>query len=157
MLLEPLEGFLISLDRGIWSAIFRLAIGFAIPPVFRGVLGSRASLWTYLAMFVAVLVGLRVVPAIMRRVLPFSAEAKAVWAERRALAKRYDSYQWRKLLWLGLGMLPHLFLAQGIIMHEFVLIGFCLLAGAAGEIVWHRSSAGSVPQRRLATGTPQRQ
>ena len=47
---------------------------------------------------------LRLVPAALRRLLPFSTETQDVWRERRRLGKRYDSYQWRKLLWIGLGI-----------------------------------------------------
>lgn len=52
---------------------------------------------------------LRLVPAVLRRIFPFSSEAKDLWFQRRNLGKRYDSYQWQKLFWLGLGMLPYAF------------------------------------------------
>ena len=138
MFFEALERFLISLDVGVWGAIWRIGLGFAIPPTFRVVSGGRTSVWTLLALFLALLIGLRLGPAVLRRLLPFSTRAKAIWAERRALAKRYDSYQWRKLFWLGLGMLPYVLVARGTRPSELMLAIFCLLAGGAGQLVWRK-------------------
>lgn len=140
MFFEALERFLIGLDVGVWGAIWRIGLGFAIPPTFRAVSAGRASVWTSLALFLALLIGLRLGPAVLRRVLPFSARAKAIWAERRGLAKRYDSYQWRKLFWVGLGMLPYVLVARGTRPSELMLAGFCLIAGGTGQLVWRKLS-----------------
>jgi hypothetical protein len=43
---------------------------------------------------------------VLRKVLPFSAEAKQIWSDRRQVAKLHDSYQWQKLFWVALGLLP---------------------------------------------------
>jgi hypothetical protein len=95
-----------------------------------------------LGLFVALLLGLRVGPAVLRLVLPFSAEAKEIWSERRFLAKRYDSYQWQKLFWLGLGMLPYVVAARGTRLGELAVTGLCLIAGGVGQLIWHKVDAG---------------
>jgi len=66
--------------------------------------GFDAPGWSLACFFLAGLFLLRLVPAILRRLLPFSAETQEVWRERRKLGKRYDSYQLRKLLWIGVGI-----------------------------------------------------
>jgi hypothetical protein len=81
------------------------------------------------------------VPAILRKILPFSAAARTVWAERRQMAKRVDSYQWRKLFWIGMGL--GLFTLQS--GHRFpALLGLtfgCLAAGAIGLATWRYRAA----------------
>src|SRR5262245_24255897 len=98
--MKVLERFLIDLDSGPWSAMSRVALGLAILPMFRALSGAGHSIWASVALFIALLVAVRVVPAVLRRLLPFSVEAKEIWAERRNIAKQYDSYQWQKLFWI---------------------------------------------------------
>src|SRR5262249_58355799 len=104
---SSMNHFLRALEAGPGSAIPRVALGLAIPPVFRALSGGSDSVWIWLALFLGLLIMVRVVPAVLRRALPFSVETKKIWAERRNLAKRYDSYQWQKLVWIGLGLLPY--------------------------------------------------
>jgi hypothetical protein len=139
------ERLLVGADAGLWGAIARVALGLAMPPLFHALGGGFDAIWSFLAFFIVGLVGLRVVPALLRFVLPFSAEAKAIWADRRAIAKRYDSYQWRKLFWLGLGLLPHAIIARG--KGELVVTIFCLIGGSFGLIVWRRVSAARSAQQ----------
>jgi hypothetical protein len=139
--IKPLERFLIVLDSGQWSAISRVGFGLAIPPVFRALSGGHDSLWTFLAFFIGLLVALRVVPAVLRLALPFSAEAKAIWAERRFLAKRYDSYQWQKLFWIGLGLLPHVVAAGAVRNGELVVAIVSLIGGSLGLLLWRKVNA----------------
>ena len=85
--MKSLERFLIGLDSWPWSAVSRVALGLAIPPVFRALSGGRGSVWVALALFIGLLVVLRVVPAVVRRALPFSVKAKEIWA-RAALYRQ---------------------------------------------------------------------
>jgi hypothetical protein len=89
----------------------------------------------------AVLVLLRVVPAVLRLALPFSGEAKQIWLERRFLAKRYDSYQWQKLFWIGLGLLLFAIAAGGASVAELVVTLACLVGGSLGLWIWGKVSA----------------
>ena len=82
--MKTLERFLISLDSGPWSAVSRVVLGLSIPPVFRVLSGGRDSIWISLALFIGLLVVMRVVPAVVRHVLPFSVEAKEIWAAAAA-------------------------------------------------------------------------
>ena len=133
-----LEPFLIALDSGPWSAIWRVALGLSIPPIFRALSGGGDAVWTALALFIGLLVVLRVVPAVLRRALPFSVEAKEIWAEQRNIAKRHDSYQWQKLFWIGLGLLPYVIIGDGLKNGELLMTFICLIGGGAGLLLWRR-------------------
>jgi hypothetical protein len=138
--MKSLERFLIGLDGWPWSAVSRVVLGFAIAPVFYVLTGGRGSVWGFPAYFIGVLVLLRVVPAVLRLALPFSREAKQIWSERRFLAKRYDSYQWQKLFWVGLGLLLFVVAAGGAGIGEFVVMIACLIGGSLGLWIWRKVS-----------------
>jgi hypothetical protein len=108
-----------------------------IPPVFHALFTPGTSPWTFVAFFVGFLVLLRLVPALLRFALPFSPQAREVWAERRALARRYDSYQWRKLFWIGLGLLPHVAIGESS-FGEWVVTITCLIGGSLGLLIWQK-------------------
>ena len=139
--MQLLERFLVRLDSGPWSAVSRVVLGFVIAPVFRAITGDVDQVWVELALFVALLIGLRVIPALLRGVLPFSAETKAIWFQRRQLAKLHDSYQWQKLFWIGLGLLAFDAIS-GPQVGEQVITAFCLIGGAAGLWLWRRNKTG---------------
>jgi hypothetical protein len=141
--MRSIERFLINLDSWPWSAVYRVALGLCIPPVFGALFGGHDGLWTFPVFFIGLLAALRVVPAVLRRgrILPFSAEATKSWAERRYIAKMHDSYQWQKLFWFGLGLLPHAVIGNGIGNGELVVTFFCLIAGGAGLLRWRKVSA----------------
>jgi hypothetical protein len=139
--MKQLERFLVDLDSGPSSAVCRVALGLCIPPVFRALSGGVDRIWIDLALFLALLIGLRVGPAVLRKVLPFSAEAKQIWSDRRQIAKLHDSYQWQKLFWVGLGLSPHAFVGGGLKTGEAVLTVICLIGGAAGLLIWRRINA----------------
>lgn len=114
-----------------------MLLGFCIPTAFRALSGGRDQVWIALALFFGLLVGLRVVPAVLRMILPFSAETKGIWFERRQLAKRYDSYQWQKLFWIGAGLLAFAAIGGGLRPGEQVVALICLVGGGAGLWFWH--------------------
>src|SRR5262249_52568688 len=134
--MTPLERLLTGLDTWPWMAVWRVVLGLSIAPVFRVLSGGHDSVWLTLALFFGLLVALRLVPVVLRRALPFTAEAKVTWEERRFLAKRYDSYQWQKLFWIGLGLLPHALIGDGLRIGELVMALICLVGGGAGLFVW---------------------
>ena len=135
---------LFRLDSGFNGAILRIALGLAIPPVFRVISGEHDGIWISLLLFVGLLVVLRFGPAVLRRVLPFSREAKDAWRERRDIAKQYDSFQWQKLFWIGLGMLPYVIVDGASRSGELVLTAICLIGGCVGLFFWRRSRARGV-------------
>ena len=137
--MKYLERVLIGLDGWPWMAVWRVALGLAIPPVFRLLSGDRDLVW--IVLFFGLLIALRLGPLVLRRALPFSSEAKAAWAERRFLAKRHDSYQWQKLFWIGLGLLPYALIGEGLRAGEMLVALICLLGGGAGLFLWRRVDA----------------
>ena len=106
--MQHLEKYLVELDSGPSSAVSRVTLGLCIPPAFRALSGAQDQIWIDLALFLALLIGLRVGPAVLRKLLPFSAEARNIWSDRRQIAKVHDSYQWQKLFWIGIGIALYL-------------------------------------------------
>ena len=83
-----------------------------------------------------VLLALRVVPAVLRKILPLSGAARTILAERRQMSKRFDSYQWRKLFWIGIGLATFA-LQSGRRFPALLILTFaCVLAGAVGVMTW---------------------
>jgi hypothetical protein len=137
---RAVERMLLQLECSPWHAIHRVAIGFAILAVYHGLPFARD--WRLLLLtFAAVLLSLRIAPAIARRVLPFSVAAQAAWAERRRLGKRYDAYQWRKLLWIGVGMVIWLLLPGSFSPAPAALTAVCVVGGGIGAWRWNRRVA----------------
>jgi hypothetical protein len=137
--MTSVELVLVAIEEWPWSALWRIFLGLAIVPVFHSLTGADQSVYVHLALFIALLATLRVVPALLRFALPLSAEAKAIWKKRRFIAKRYDSYQWQKLFWIGLGMLPYAIAGRGLKSGEMAIAAFCLVGGALGLLAWHRT------------------
>jgi len=127
---------LVRLDQPPWSALFGVAIGYAVVPVWLSVTNSHLPGWTLAPFLLVVLASIRVVPAVLRKVLPFDRAAQQTWAERRRLAKRYDSYQWRKLFWIGAGLSLYAWTSGSRFRMLMLLAQWTLIAGAAGHIIW---------------------
>ena len=122
------------------NAAYRTLIGFVFFPLYIHLFGPTTSFWRLSLFLLAVLVLLRLVPAVLRHLLPFSGEVKAMWKEQRQLAKRYDSFQWQKLFWIGLGLTAYLPLGGGFSPPQLTLAGVCLVSGALGLWVWSKSA-----------------
>ena len=136
---------LIKLDEFPVGALIRLAIGYAIAPFGEFLAEPDGIGWRVLPLFVAVLVMMRVLPGLLRKVVTFPPEATAVWVQRRQLAKRFDSYQWRKVLWFGIGMAASAAITEGVEPWTVVLTAASVGAGLLGEITWQaRARAVSV-------------
>jgi hypothetical protein len=134
--MRPFERFLVRLDDWPWSAIVRVAMGLCVPLFSNALFGESVSVWVFPAFFVGVLIALRVAPALIRAAVPFSAEAKAIWVERRALAKRYDSYQSQKLFWIGLGLLLYVAITADTQVGAVLVTATSLIGGGAGLLIW---------------------
>jgi hypothetical protein len=134
-----IERCLVHADAMPWGAFYRIAIGYWFVDVQLSSV-QHASGWNLIAWFTALLLALRVIPAIARKVLPFSAEAKAIWAQRRMLAKRFDSFQWQKLLWFGVGMWGCMLAARRVERPVAILALFCVVGGGLGMARWRRNA-----------------
>jgi hypothetical protein len=129
-----------QLDAYPLGAIWRIVVGAVVVPASSVISGSADAV-SVIAVFLVTLAALRVLPAIARRILPFSAELRSEWAERRQLAVRYDSYQWQKLLWIGLGLGGYLLLTDETAPAPLVLATVSIIGGALGLFVWRRRLA----------------
>ena len=147
------EMALLSLDVGVLGALYRVVIGFAALPAMTAVLGRGTSDWMLVPFLLAILLLQRLGPAVLRRLLPVSSAAKDIWAQRRRTAKRYDSYQWRKLVWVGVGLMLYI-AVSGQVSSIRTGIGLaCLLAGAAGMVRWYAVCSSDKSAELPAHGT----
>jgi len=136
--MRNIEKLLLGAEDLPWSILYRAAIGFVLLPAFFALGGKADSVSRMLLFFIALLLGLRIAPMFGRRLLPFSTEARTIWAERRILAKRYDSYQWQKLLGIGFGLGLYLGVTRRFSAGSLLLAGGCLVFGALGLFFWRR-------------------
>jgi len=136
---RPVDKVLLLNGEALWPAVFRIGIGFSVMPFFSWLTNGDESplhLWTF---FLMALAALRIVPAVVRHVIPFGQATKAHWFKLRVLAKRYDSYQWRKLLWLGFGLAAYLAVHGGASRAQALLALVSVIAGGLGEYFWQRA------------------
>ncbi len=133
-----LERMLVRLDSWPWNMVWRFVLGLSLPSIFHAVAGYSAPVWAPLMLFLCILVGLYLIPALLRRALPFSFEARSIWSERRKTARKHDSFQWQKLLWVGLGLAADAVVVGGLREGEVLLTLICLIGGGAGLFFWHR-------------------
>jgi hypothetical protein len=137
------DKFLLHLDEGPFGALYRVLIGFTTIPAMRLLLGNDGTDWTLVPFLLLVLLLLRVGLAVVRKVVPFSAELREAWSVRRRTAKLYDSYQWRKLMWIGLGLSLYVAVVGRYGPVQIALSMFCLITGAIGAVRWRAVAADS--------------
>jgi hypothetical protein len=153
--MNALEKAVVRLDEVPWSAIYRIAFGFLLIPISTWLFGDAGTRRMLVPVMFSLLILIRLIALVGRAVLPFSRDVKTLWYERRQLGKRYDSYQWRKLVWIGLGLAIAIPFFQVLRPVPVIVTACCLASGAAGSLVWHRTrsqlSTASVGSRPLAT------
>jgi hypothetical protein len=143
---RPVERLLLSIERAPLSAIYRIAIGFALIPLFQRLAGTGKPPWSFLLFFLCLLVLLRLVPLVLRKVLPFSKELQDAWFSQRALSKQYDSFQWRKLFWIGLGLGAYMAIYRQHTLTYGLIAAVCIAGGAAGLWIAHSLTARMQPR-----------
>jgi hypothetical protein len=131
-----MEQLLICLEEPPWNALYRVTIGLAILPAMSRWYAETGSVGEPSIVLLSVLLALRLVPLAVRRLLPFSEPVQARWAERRQVSRRYDSYQWQKLFWIGLGLAVGIPLSANFGRSPIILASTCLLLGAIGLVIW---------------------
>src|SRR5712691_1685328 len=132
------ERILVLIEQPPWSTFYRIGIGYVMLPLFYRLFGNDDPVWRLVLWFIGILFALRLLPAAFRKVLPFSREVRDVWVERRQIAKRFDSYQWRKLIWFGIGLAGYAGLSGNFGVMVGMLTAFCLISGAVGVLIWRR-------------------
>jgi hypothetical protein len=134
--MTTLDKILVSIDRGPFGGLVRALIGFFFLPAWSLFDEDVDGDWTLVIAFVTLLISMRVIPALLRKVLPLSTQAKAVLAERRRIAKRYDSFQWQKLFFIGLGLACYTVVWSGS-RWSIALASFCVACGGIGIVRWY--------------------
>jgi hypothetical protein len=140
------EQLLIRLDVGLPGALLRVGLGAAVALALRhGPVPPSA--WASVLVLLAALFGLKACSAVGRRVARAYPDAQAHWEWRRGLARDHDSYQWRKLTWVGIGLV--LGAAGGAGVESLARLGVVLaLAGVVAEVVWRRKGLSLAPPRQ---------
>lgn len=133
---QAIDQLLLGLDEGMIGAAYRGLIGFLLIPAKQLLMGAQGSDWAIVSLLLAILLILRLGPAVVRKVLPFSAELKEEWSVRRRTAKLYDSYQWRKITWIGAGLLFYVLVSRQFSVAYIALSALCLITGAGAALRW---------------------
>jgi len=136
---------LIALGAPPWDALYLTAVGFVTIPILSRLQGNDRTGWPLVPFLLGVMLLLRVLPAILRRLVRFPAPVLAVWADRRQISKHYDSYQWRKLLWLGLGLGLYTAVGGQPSTVRIVVSAVCMLSGILGLARWRAVSSHTDP------------
>jgi hypothetical protein len=134
------ERVLLRLESAPFHALYRVLIGLLVLPAHRAVWPADPPAWSLPLVALVVLGMLRVIPALARKVVPFSPQTRALWAERRLRGKRYDSYQWRKALWIGVGLAISIGLTESYGAAAISIATVCLLGGVIGVLRWRHIS-----------------
>jgi uncharacterized membrane protein YfcA len=146
MLKSMLKRALINFDIGVPGALWRTALGFLFVPVVQ-TLATDLSSWTTIVSLLTMLFAVKVAAAVVRRFVPATDVVRSHWEWRRNLARYHDSYQWRKLLWIGIGLLVGAAVGSPGTRIQWVLGTGCVLAGAVAEVFWRRLGLGLAPTR----------
>jgi uncharacterized membrane protein YfcA len=139
-----LEKVLINFDVGVSGAVLRVALGYVLVPALQ-VLGIGPGPWTVVVSLLAMLFAVKVVAAVGRRVVPASDVVRSHWEWRRNLARYHDSYQWRKLLWIGIGLMMGAAIGSPGTRVQWLIGVLCVVAGGGAEVYWRRQGLGIVP------------
>src|SRR5262245_24240816 len=99
--------------------------------------GVNGPAWGTVLVILVLLSGLRFGTAVVRRAMPVSREVKSAWLQTRMLAKRCDSFQWQKLLWLGAGMLAWMGIQGTIQSGPLAVALVCVASGVVGLVFWN--------------------
>jgi len=142
-----MPGSLLSVDVGAAGAVVRIALGGGLVIVLRQLfpgIGHAAAAAALAMMLFAV----KALAAVARRFVAAGPEARAASEWRRNLARHHDSYQWRKLVWYGVGMLG-VEVVTGPPSEWARYLGVaCFVSGMAAEWVWRRKGLPLVPPSR---------
>jgi hypothetical protein len=139
-----IDKLLLNLDVGVPGALLRTALGAVLVVVVRAAFPGAGWATAVLCLLV-LLFGIKAFAVLCRAVVPASAAVRAHWEWRRNLARFHDSYQWRKLVWFGMGIL---LASRARGTWELPLAIACLVGGSAGEILWRRVAIPLAPPVR---------
>ena len=140
--MSTLDRLIVRLDEAPFGPLFRVVLGFAAASIWVALPARFQPAWLVVPFFLVVLLSIRVAALVVRRLFRFGPEVRAIWTQRRGTAKRYDSYQWQKLLWFAMGMWIVVWRTDGENGALRFLTYLALASGALGLSFWiHRSAA----------------
>ena len=142
-----LDKIYINFDTGVSGALLRIILGILLVLVV-GDLSPAASPWTMTAYLLVLLFAIKVFASVARKAVAPSSLVRSHWEWRRNLARYYDSFQWRKLLWFGIGILLAGALRWPETRTEWIVGLSCVVAGAAAEVFWRRLGLSIAPPAR---------
>src|SRR5438034_9218646 len=88
-----MESVLVRLEEPPFSQISRIWIGFLLQPAVARLSTRDVAAPSLIGAFLGTLVALRILPAVLRKLLPFCQPTQAIWPQRPLIAKRYESSQ----------------------------------------------------------------
>ena len=138
------EMILGNLDIGIPGALLRIGLGLLLVPAVEAV-HPETGLWLLSALLLAGLFAIKLIAVAARRLVPASATTRSHWEWRRNLARYYDSYQWRKLVWFGIGIMIGSALGWPGTTTQWILGVVCFVAGICAEVLWRRHGLALAP------------
>jgi hypothetical protein len=150
--MRSVERLLVGFDTRPWDMLYRVLIGFATLWIEARLVKSGVSYsdWLLVPILLSVFLALRAIPVVVRKLVPFSKSAQEVWAQRRTTAKRYDSYQWQKLLGFGIGLALYTVISGQLSSARIAVSTFCLVCGTVGTMVWRKTSEQIDADRKAA-------
>lgn len=134
--MKLIELLLIRLTRPHWFALYLVPSGFLAAHTYFWLFGNDSSSLGFAGFTLVALLGLRVLGALARRTVPVSGTVKTGWAGARLVGKRYDSFQWQKLLWVGVGAAMVALQTPGACPTLLVPSLAYLALGFAGTGIW---------------------
>ena len=135
-----LERALLKIDAGAASIVVRSTYGFMTTALYDTLFPSAS--WIGLVAFLALaMFCLRIFGVALRRSIRFSDATLEAWAVQRKIGKYYDSYQWQKVTWIGLGLLLYVLTFAQARFDFLILSVACISAGAIGILTWRRVAA----------------
>ena len=140
--LNRVENIILAVDGWPFSALYRMALAFGLFAVWTRLYGKGGG-GMLAAAFLLTLLLLRYIPAVIRRIVPFSSTLKMMWMDRRETGRKYDSYEWRKLFWSGLGFAAYVLYFGDFERPKMALTLACVCAGFAGIIIYRFGSVKS--------------
>ena len=121
-------------------AIYLIPSGFLAGVTYLRFGGSRTAVMI-IPFVLGTLVIIRFSANVLRRISPVSRVTRNSWAHARLVSKRFDSHQWQKLLWVGLGIgVAGLFERSLSVQYVlFTTAAVCVTSGAVAAMVWRRT------------------
>ena len=121
--------------------VYLLPAGVAVGILLSRLFGEALSVGNAVFTIIGAMVFVRAGGFILRRILPVSKSVRNEWTHARTLGKRFDSFQWQKLLWIGAGLLlSSVIPLPGPVALRVACGAVCVFLGAIATFIWRRAA-----------------